>query len=477
MMSEQFDYFVIFAEMRTGSNFLEENVNAFEGVKCWGEVFNPAFIGKSKKTEMLGVDLVAREKNPLQLIEKMKSETDGISGFRFFHDHDVRVLEHILKDPKCAKIVLTRNPLDSYVSRKIAGATGQWRLGDLKDAKSAKIDFNAAEFQELLDELKGFQLHLMRSLQMTGQSAFYINYEDIQDIDVINGLARFLGLAEVKDKTNQKTKVQNPSRIEDKVKNYAEMVSALSSVDHFNLSSTPNFEPRRGPAVPTYKAATDAPLLFMPVRCGPEKTVLNWLQAVGSDDSEGVIGEFTQKSLRQWKRRHKGHRSFTVISHPAVRLHRAFCRFILNVTPDTYGGIRETLRTSYKLPLPMSGPDENYSLEQHREAFGKFVGFVKGNLNGQTSVRVDGVWASQSEIIKGFADFSQPDLIVREERLAEDLSFLAASVGKAAPLVDDKDVDAPFALSEIYDDTLEEAVRAAYQRDYMMFGFEAWQAA
>jgi LPS sulfotransferase NodH len=28
----EFDYFVVFAEMRTGSNFLEANINAMEGL-------------------------------------------------------------------------------------------------------------------------------------------------------------------------------------------------------------------------------------------------------------------------------------------------------------------------------------------------------------------------------------------------------------------------------------------------------------
>ena len=472
-MSDRFEYFVIFAEMRTGSNFLEENVNAFESLQCWGEVFNPAFIGKSNRHELLGVSMADREANPLQLIDKMRENTDGLAGFRFFHDHDPRVLEKVLNDPKCGKIILTRNPLESYVSRKIAGATGQWRLGDLKDARSAKIEFNGGEFQEFLDELKGFQVHLMRTLQKTGQSAFYITYEDIQDIDVINGLARFLGCNEKQDKTNQKTKVQNPARLEDKVINHAEMISKLSSVDHFNLSSTPNFEPRRGPAVPSYIAAVEAPLLYMPVRCGPETVVQNWLAELDGKSPDDLVKGFTQKSLRQWKRKNKGHFSFTVVSHPAVRLHRAFCRFILNMTDETYGGIRETLRTSYKLPLPISGPDENYSVSQHQEAFLKFADFVKGNLNGQTSVRVDGVWASQSEVIKGFADFSQPDLIVREERIAEDLSFLAARTGTSMPIVEEVAEDAPFALADIYNDEVESAVRAAYQRDYMMFGFEA----
>ena len=35
--------------------------------------------------------------------------------------------------------------------------------------------------------------------------------------------------------------------------------------------------------------------------------------------------------------------------------------------------------------------------------------------------------------------------------------------------------DAPVALADYYDADVEAAVRAAYQRDYMMFGFGAWR--
>ncbi|PTQ69752.1 nodulation protein NodH [Celeribacter persicus] len=473
-MAKPFDYFVIFAEMRTGSNFLEENVNSYPGLKCWGEVFNPAFIGQSKQQEMLGFTMAMREADPTVLLGKMRAETEGLAGFRFFHDHDPRILSHVLKDPRCAKIILTRNPLESYVSRKIAGATGQWRLGDLKDAKSAKVRFERREFQEMLDALKEFQIFLQRTLQTTGQTAFYINYEDIQDIEVLNGLARFLGVTEERAKTNQKTKVQNPARLEDKVVNYAEMVSDLSNIDHFNLSNTPNFEPRRHPAVPTYVAGQAAPVLYMPVRSGPETAVKAWMAALDKVTPEELTQGFTQKSLRQWKRQNKGHRSFTVISHPVQRLHRTFCQYILNLSSQTYGDIRETLRATYKLPLPISGPDAGYDRDQHREAFIKFADFVRGNLNGQTSIRVDGTWASQSEVIKGFADFSLPDMVLREESLAEDLTHLAGALGKLPPLVEEEPQDSPITLAEIYNEEVEEAVRTAYQRDYMMFGFKPW---
>ena len=99
-----FDYFVVVAEMRTGSNFLEENLNRLDGVTCFGEAFNPSFIGHPKADDLLGVTLEVRESDPLILLDKIKS-ADGLCGFRLFHDHDPRIAEVCLSDPRCAKML------------------------------------------------------------------------------------------------------------------------------------------------------------------------------------------------------------------------------------------------------------------------------------------------------------------------------------------------------------------------------------
>ena len=127
-----FEYFVVFAEMRTGSNFLETNLNAFEGIDCHGEAFNPHFIGYPNTAEILGISQEVWDADPLVLLRNIKHQASGIGGFRYFHDHDPRILDQCLADPKCAKIILTRNPVDSYVSWKIAKETGQWKLTDAK---------------------------------------------------------------------------------------------------------------------------------------------------------------------------------------------------------------------------------------------------------------------------------------------------------------------------------------------------------
>src|SRR6056297_3734454 len=188
-----FDYFVVFAEMRTGSNFLESNLNAFEGVECHGEAFNPHFIGYPNRTEILGVTQAMRDADPMRLIETIKTESKGLGGFRFFHDHDRRVLDISLTDPRCAKIVLTRNPVDSYVSWKIAQATGQWKLTNVKRRRDSTARFDADEFEGHLARLQAFQLVLLNRLQTTGQTAFHVGYDDLQSVGVMNGLARYLG--------------------------------------------------------------------------------------------------------------------------------------------------------------------------------------------------------------------------------------------------------------------------------------------
>jgi len=82
-MTLPFDYFVVFAEMRTGSNFLEANINQFDGLACHGEAFNPHFIGYPEKANILGITQDMREENPNTLIAAIKG-ADGLNGFRYF---------------------------------------------------------------------------------------------------------------------------------------------------------------------------------------------------------------------------------------------------------------------------------------------------------------------------------------------------------------------------------------------------------
>ena len=469
----KFDHYVVFAEMRTGSNFLETNLNAMDGIICHGEAFNAQFIGYPDRTELLGITQAQREADPNVLLARIKSQPGQLGGFRFFHDHDPRVLDICLPDPRCAKIILTRNPIESYVSHRIATATGQWKLTNARHAKSEAIRFDAPSFERHLQTLQAFQVRLLNALQRTGQTAFYLDYTDLQDIEVMNGLAKFLGSEVRLTALDKKLKKQNPEALDDKVINFAEMESALARLDRFNLTRTPNFEPRRGAALPSYVAAPSSPLMYLPIRSGPEAAIRGWLLDL---DQGGQLHEgFTQKTWRQWKISHPGHRTFSVLRHPVARVHAAFCERILSTGPDSFPEVRENLRRSFALPLPEGPVNDSYDLAAHRAAFVVFLGFVRANLGGQTSMRVDPCWATQISQLQGMANLAVPDMILRESRLNADLAVLAWQIGREdCPVLKGESDPQAALLAEIYGPDIETTVRDAYGRDYVSFGFADW---
>jgi len=465
-MPGRFHSFVLFAEMRTGSNFLEANLNALPGVTSYGEVFNPHFIGSRDVTELFGIALAERQANPRRLLRRLHAETPGLSGFRYFHDHDPRVFDLVMADPGCAKIVLTRNPLESYVSSLIAHATGQWKLTDPKYLKTAKARFDAAGFRAHLATLQAFQLRLLNALQVSGQTAFYLDYEDLGSVEVLNGLAAFLGVAGRLKAVDDTLKKQNPEPLEAKLENPEALATAAQGIDTFALSRTPSFEPRRPAAVSTALAAAGAPLLFFPIRSGPEALVRSWLSGFG-----GLRDDFDQQTLRQWKRDHPRHRSFTVIRHPLLRAHVAFRE---KIVAGELADRRRILMRDYDAVLPEPGqpfPDA----EAERAAFRIFLDYCRFATSGQAGQRVDPNWASQTAILQGIAGFQPLDLIIREDRLTAGLAFLAAETGCTGPA--DLPPDAAVAaLDAIHADSLETAAAAAYARDYAGFGFDRWRS-
>jgi LPS sulfotransferase NodH len=466
-MARPFDSFVIFAEMRTGSNLLEASVNALTGVTCHGEAFNPALIGYPKRSELLGMTMAERDADPMALLARIR-KAPGLNGFRYFHDHDPRILQKLLNDKRCAKIILTRNPVESYVSLKIARATGQWKLGDARHRKEALAEFDAAEFEAHLDQLQSFQQVLMHGMQSTGQTGFYIDYEDARDLAVLNGLAEWLGAEGRIEALPDGLVPQNPEALDRKVADPAAMERSLARLDRFNLSRTPNFEPRRGPNVPGFVASREAGLLYMPMKPGADAGLRDWLAGFG-----GLEEGFSQKTLRQWKKTHPGHRSFTVLRHPLMRAHHALA---LLMERDWQADLRAVLRDRYKLPLPPEGKPAPQDPADYAALLLAFLRFLKANLADQTSLKVEPVWASQTALLQGFAQFAVPDLIIREERLAEDLAYLTRAAGVSAPSLPALDPDtAVVPLAQMVTEELQAAARDAYARDFMLFGFEGWR--
>ena len=130
----------------------------------------------------------------------------------------------------------------------------------------------------------------------------------------------------------------------------------------------------------------------------------------------------------------------------------------------------------YGLLIPEKDTEEAQDISTHRAGFAGFLEFLKGNIAGQTAIRVDAAWCTQAQALQGFANFALPDMVIREEEMHALLPDLASRVGvEAAAPVPARAGDHPFDLSDIYDDEIERLAASAYQRDYMIFGFERWQ--
>ena len=476
MPANSFRYWVVLGGMRTGSNLLEEHLAAFPGITTHGELFNPHFFGRPSQKTQFELSMTAREADPVKVIEAMQNSGDGLHGFRLFHDHDPRVINHVLTDATAAKIILTRRPIDSYVSLKVARKTGQWWLGDLSTARVAKVTFDAEEYTDFLVTLAGFQTKISRTLQTTGQTAFHIDYDDLSDSDVIQGLATFLGASGPQKIGKIRAKVQNPDPLSARLTNPDDAQGVLNRLAAPDTGSAALREPGRGPGLKFFRACANAPLLYMPIRGAGIDPVPDWLQAV--DPQGEVLSSLTQPDMRRWKRQHPGHRSFTIIRHPLPRAYDAFCRFLLPSGPDAYADLRDALINRYDVPLPPNGPDETWTIANHHAAFLAFLTFLKGNLGGQTSLRVDNTWASQGILLQAITDFAIPDRVIREDDLTASLAEIAKDARvEAPPMAQSFSSEAPFDLAEIHDDKIEKAIRAAYQRDFMMFGFDRWDAA
>jgi len=455
------DYFVILAGMRTGSNLLQETLDAHPRIACHGELFNPVFVGRARADRMWGIDLAARNADPFALIARMQTKSDGLPGFRLFPDHDPRVLAHVLDDPRVAKVVLTRNPLEQYLSHRIAQATGQWRLGDATGARTTRVRFDAEGFAAHLADRQAHLRRIERALQVTGQTAFRLDYADLTDADVLAGLARFLGVDGALVPSTR-TKKQNPAPPEDLVENSDEMLAALAGPEFLTGDAAAAvWEPRRGPGMPRHVAAARTPILFLSLDAGSDPGVERWLAALDGVDPGDLRRGFTQRSLRAWRRANPGARCFTVVRHPGHRLHAAFRA----LAADPSHPRAQAIAQGYGVALPDGGFADAGA---ERPAYLSFLNFVAANLDGQTGVPVHPSWATQAALLDGVAAAVVPDVVFRADRLEHGLVWLAAEVGRDAPKVAPARIPP---LPHADDPEVIAAVARAHRRDMLAFGF------
>lgn len=226
--------FMMIGMMRSGSNFLERKLGLLPSIRCHGELFNPQFIGFAAeyKDGLLGIrrdDLAARNRDPVDFLNRVIAASDREQvGFRMFLDHDPQVTSEALYNPEVRKIVLTRNLLDSFISLQIARETDVWLTTEANRKRELEqVPVDVADLTTFALRQSLYYNDVLTILQRTGQRYFHIDYSEIKDLDVLNGLVEFLGVKDRFETVEEPIKRQNPGRQQDKVTNYSGLLESL----------------------------------------------------------------------------------------------------------------------------------------------------------------------------------------------------------------------------------------------------------
>lgn len=471
-----FKYFTIFGAMRTGSNLLEHSLNQYEGLAGHGELYNPHFIGKPQRREFLTVPLAERNADPVGLLHKLMAATPGaIPGFRIFDNHDRRVIDYAARDPNCAKIILTRSPIDSFISLEIAQETGQWMLVKDENRRVAKVRFDPDRYEQYLTKRAAHYRFVRRAAQEAGQPLYDVDYDDLADLAVMNGVARFIGSPEVKANMPDKIRRQNPPAWEDKVEN----VEALRQYAAAHGLATPATDPEPKPkfgALGEMIASKTFAAIYAPIPgagMGEFRKMLTEAAGAAGDADAQLASGLKEKHLV--RRRWRGAFVFSFVRHPATRLLDVFIRRIARAEGDAYSMVQMMLAQDHRGP----GPGEmTSSPEALLAGFDAFISFVGANLGGRTALRVDPAWTPQSTLLAAYVRETPLDFIGRIERLEDDLSFVLARLN--APPVDLapkltaslKRIEEELPRSIWLTRAREARIRKIFERDYARLGYD-----
>ncbi len=482
MTDRPFTSFVMFGAMRSGSNLLEKYLNQYEGLVCHGELFQKSFIGTQGCKRFLGIDIEARKQDPYRLLAAVRAaDPDKITGFRLFQAHDPRIIEATLKDRHCAKIILTRDPVASYVSLQIALKTRQWLVSDIAHRKAARIRFDLEDYASYLEERSAFYRMIAETLDLSGQPYFKIDYTMLNDVENINRLAAFIGDLRPKTTLEQPIKRQNPGALADKIINIEEVRAALDAPILYE-THPPVLTPvrERGTDLSRVYFGKNCGLAFGPQPAVPDLAMRNWLAYQGRKPPENG---WSAHRYAEWRALYPDSAFLTVVRHPVKRAYTAFMNKIFASIAGGYIAIRQEMESRFGLLLPQGkiapGQDRQelaqsgYSADQHRINFKLFLVFVAANLEDKTKIRQDGMWQRQSEILRRYRIIHPQPVVLKYESLQTDLLYLEnlldllpCSQWSAEP-----EPAFSYPLEEIYDAEIESLARAAYGPDYQAFGY------
>ena len=449
-------YFVIFAAMRTGSNLLERLLAGLPGLSTYGEAFNPAFVGGPNKDPLPGWTLERRNRDPLGYLAAMRADAGGrLFGFRHFDGHDPVIRSHALRDPACLRIVLRRDPAESYVSLKIAQQTGQWMLGVARRRLVARPRFVPEEYDAYVAGLEGYYRSLDAAMQEAGTEAVRIAYDDLSDLAPLRALAHALGCPVPDERPDPGILQQNPEPLEDRVENGADMLA--------HLARQP-MRLRRWKRVVRAVLAADHDLALLPLS-GAEAQCWGFLSDFRREGLEDIDNapDVALEALN-------GRRLVTVVEPPVWRAVRLYLEQAF-AGPRALPHLRRELddrfgRVSRRKGL--EGKADPDALALHRERFAGFLRAIAMALVGEGVHPVHEGWRPQADELDDLEDAVGSVLVAKLDDPEAGWPDLAA-----AGLAVQVDCEAPMALERLMTPDLMAEVKRLYARDFDRFGDRA----
>lgn len=389
-MKSGFEYFAVISMMRSGSNALAQMLGQIPRLACYGEIFNAAL---DPETDF-PIDPIQDPMAALSWIKDQKNDRGTLSGFRLFPEHDQRVLHHVLGDPTCAKILLTRNPVDQFLSLELARHTDQWQITDSSQKQDAQVAIDADALRDFIRQSTSAWSDIQKQLLHHGQSALILDFADLHENKTLAGIAQFLNADMPDPAPKPKFKPQNPVSAMEKVTTPKTLKRALEGLEAFALQR-PTGQSYVGPQC-------DIEIWHEP-KTGTK--VLN-IGHFGHTTKDAALKAISRANTAPFTGG-----TIALLADPLSYAHNAFVGCILGLDLLHYPNIKARLVKNHGLNLPAAHMMEDYTLEYHRYNFYRFLQFLSKNLVGQTAIAIKPEWALQSQKLHNMTKHSVAQLV------------------------------------------------------------------
>ena len=173
-----------------------------------------------------------RKEHPQKYLDAILSQTKADHvGFRIFPEHHNPTLKAIVEDPSIHKIILTRNLLESYTSLQLAQQNNQWLMNHKGTRKPwVPIVIDLGEFKNYALSNSAYYYHILSRCHNTNQRTTPIEYSHLNEPATLDRLLEYFGKDRKFVPESMTALRQNPEPLEQKIKNYAEVMKLLKRI-------------------------------------------------------------------------------------------------------------------------------------------------------------------------------------------------------------------------------------------------------